>query len=441
MMDRDWEGGKRDDRLYRKVRAEKQTMIRGKYDRLKPFLDERSRRLWAANEAVAFGRGGIRAVAEALQMSPQTVIDGRRELEGEVGSGDGGDALPPGRQRRPGGGRKSLAERQPGLVKAIEAIVDPATRGDPMTPLKWTSKSLSKISGELKQQGFQASTTTVNRILRDDLEYNLQGLKKAKEGKQHPDRDAQFQYLSQQCRDFQQRGQPVISVDAKKKELIGDFKNGGREWQPQGKPERVRTHDFKDKELGHGIPYGVYDTSRNEGWVSVGVDHNTAEFAVSSIRNWWTRMGKTVYPQARELLITADAGGSNGYRLKLWKRELQKLADETGLRLTICHFPPGTSKWNKIEHRMFCHITSNWRGRPLSSLDVIVNLIAGTATQKGLSIQAGLDLGAYEKGIRVSKEEMSNVQLNPAAFHGEWNYTITSRNTTAGEPHAQVLQI
>jgi hypothetical protein len=402
-------------------------MLREKYERLKPFLDERSTRLWVANEAMAFGKGGVRAVAEALKVSPQTVIDGKKELNGE--REDEPEARWNRRQRRPGGGRKSLEQQQPGLIKAVEAIVDPATRGDPMTPLKWTSKSLLHIRAELQEQGFQASTTAISRILREDLKYSLQALKKSKEGaKQHPDRDAQFQYLSQQCRDFQQRGQPVISVDAKKKELVGDFKNGGREWQPKGNPDLVRTHDFEDKTLGKGIPYGVYDTSRNEGWVSVGVDHDTAEFAVSSIRNWWMRMGKTVYPNAQELLITADAGGSNGYRPRLWKRELQKLADETGLTLTICHFPPGTSKWNKIEHRMFCHITANWRGRPLSSLEVIVNLIAGTTTTKGLNIQADLDLGVYEKGIEVSDDEMSHVQLKPAIFHGEWNYTITSRN-------------
>ena len=425
MIDQAWEGSKKDKRLYAKVRAERQKVIREKYDRLRPFSDERDRRLWAANEALTFGKGGIRAVAEALQMSQRTVIEGCRELKGEIG-GDGRSPAALGRQRRSGGGRKAKAEQEPGLVKAIEVIVDPATRGDPMTPLKWTSKSLGKISAELKQQGWQVSTTTVSRILRKDLKYSLQGLKKTKEGaKQHPDRDAQFQYLSQQCRDFQQRGQPVISVDAKKKELVGDFKNGGREWHPQGKPEPVRSHDFEDKELGKGLPYGIYDTGRNEGWVTVGVDHDTAEFAVSSIRHWWGRMGKTVYPEARELLITADAGGSNGYRVRLWKRELQKLADETGLALTMCHFPPGTSKWNKIEHRMFCHITANWRGRPLSSLEVIVNLIAGTTTQKGLSIQAALDAGVYEKGIRVSKKEMLKVQLKPADFHGEWNYTIT----------------
>jgi hypothetical protein len=439
MVDREWQGGRKDERLYQKVRQGKQELIVEKYERLKRFLDERRRRLWAANEAVAFGHGGVRAVAEALGMSAKTVIEGRRELESESEGEQEPWTL--GRQRRPGGGRKRVTELEPAIVKAIETIVDSATRGDPMSPLKWTSKSLVKVSRELKAQGWLVGPTTVGKILHEDLKYNLQALKKTREGsRQHPDRDAQFQYLSQQCRDFHQRGLPVISVDAKKKELIGDFKNGGREWQPQGKPERVRTHDFEDKELGKGIPYGVLDLGRNEGWVSVGVDHDTAEFAVSSIRNWWTRMGRAAYPQAQELLITADAGGSNSYRAKLWKRELQKLADETGLTLTVCHFPPGTSKWNKIEHRMFCHITANWRGRPLSSLEVTVNLIAATTTQKGLKIQADLDLGTYEKGIEVSDDELAQVQLKPADFHGEWNYTITSRKASA-QANASTTQI
>jgi len=421
-VEREWGSGRNDGRLYWKVGGEKQREIRERYDRLKPFLNERSRRLWAANESRAFGRGGVRAVAEALGMGAQTVIEGRRELESEAAEATSGKRE---RQRRVGGGRKRLAEEQPEIVEAIEKIVDPATRGDPMAPLKWSSKSLSKISAELSQQGWSVSEKTIRRILYDDLQYSLQGLQKSKEGaRQHPDRDQQFQYLSRRCRQFQERGQPVISVDAKKKELIGDFKNGGREWQPQGKPETVRVHDFEDKQLGKGIPYGIYDTGRNEGWVSVGVEHDTAQFAVSSIRNWWLHMGQKVYPHARELLITADAGGSNGYRVKLWKRELQKLANETGLRLVICHFPPGTSKWNRIEHRMFCHMTANWRGRPLSSLAVIVNLIAGTRTEKGLSIQAAVDLGSYEKGIEVSDDEMSQIQLMPDDFHGEWNYTI-----------------
>jgi hypothetical protein len=408
------------------VRAEKQAVIGEKYQRLRPYLDERGRRLWAGGEAISFGKGGIRAVAEVLGISQQVVIAGSRELRSETKQGAAPAKL--GRQRRPGGGRKARAKTEAGLVKAIEEIVDPATRGDPMRPLRWTSKSLEKIGGELKQQGWQVSAPTLSKILRQDLKYSLQGQKKTKEGaQQHPDRDAQFQYLSQQCKDFQQRGQPVISVDAKKKEKVGEFKNGGREWQPKGKPELAPTHDFEDKELGKSIPYGIWDTSRNEGWVSVGVDHDTAEFAVASIQTWWTRMGKQVYPQARELLITADSGGSNSYRT-LWKRELQRWADETGLTLTVCHFPPGTSKWNKIEHRMFCHITANWRGRPLSSLEVIVNLIGSTTTKKGLKIQADLDLGIYPKGIEVSDEDLSKVCLKPADFHGEWNYTITSRN-------------
>jgi len=435
----DWQGGRKDGRLYRNVRAEMQRVIREKYERLKGCLDERARRLWAGSEAITFGRGGIRAVAEAMEISQQVVIAGSRELKGESPG-----RVPPaaGRQRRPGGGRKAKAEQEPGLVKAVEEIVDSATRGDPMRPLKWTSKSLDKICGDLKQQGWQVSAPTISKILRKTLKYSLQAQKKTKEGaKQHPDRDAQFQHLSQQCKDFQQRGQPVISVDAKKKEKVGNFKNVGREWQPQGNPELANSHDFEDKQLGKFTPYGIHDQGRNEGWVSVGVDHDTAEFAVASIRNWWTRMGKSVYPEARELLITADAGGSNGYRTRLWKRELQKLADETGLTLTICHFPPGTSKWNKIEHRMFCHITANWRGRPLSSLEVAVNLIGSTTTKKGLSIQAGLDLSAYEKGIRVSKEEMSKLNLKPADFHGEWNYMITSRNSTRDEPSVKADEI
>jgi hypothetical protein len=426
MSDWDWQGGERDPRLYQHVRAEKQQRVREKYERLRPFLDERGRRLWAANEAIAFGPGGIRGVAEALRMSPQTLIAGRRELRGEARGADRGPVAP-GRQRRPGGGRKALAAQQPGLVAAIEAIVDPATRGDPMAPLKWVSKSLTHISAALPPAGFQASPTTVGKLLRDELKYSRQGLKKTKEGAAHPDRDAQFQYLSRQCQAFQERGQPVVSVDTKKKELVGDFRNGGREWRPAGQPEPVRTHDFEDPDLGKGIPYGVFDQGRNVGWVSVGVTHDTAAFAVASLRQWWTRMGSTTYPEAQALLITADAGGSNGYRTRLWKWELQRFADETGLTLTVCHFPPGTSKWNKIEHRMFCHITANWRGRPLTSLEVIVNLIANATTSKGLTIQAALDSHTYEKGIRVSDAEMSQVNLTPAEFHGEWNYSICPR--------------
>jgi hypothetical protein len=428
MTDPAWQGGKHDPRLYQTVRAERQKGIQAKYARLRPHLDERGRRLWAANEAIAWGRGGIRAVAAALRMSQATLIQGTRELRGAARA-----PLPPGRQRRPGGGRKALATQHPGLVAAIAAIVDPATRGDPMAPLKWTSKSLRHISAALHQAGFPASPTTVSKLLREQLEYSLQGLKKTKEGASHPDRDAQFQYLSRQCQAFHQRGQPVVSVDTKKKELGGEFKNGGREWQPAGQPHPVNAHDFANKDLGKSLPYGVYDHGRNEGWVSVGVTHDTAEFAVASIRQWWQRMGRAAYPEAQALLITADAGGSNGYRTRLRKRELQRFADETSLTLTVCHFPPGTSKWNKIEHRMFCHITANWRGRPLTSLEVIVNLSANTTTSKGLTIQAALDSSTYENGLRVSDAEMSQVNLKAAEFHGEWNYSICPRGGREGK--------
>lgn len=429
MIDKDWQGGKKDERLYWKVRAEKKGVIREKYERLKPHLSERERRLWAANEAISFGRGGVRAVAEALKMSSTTITEGMRELSGEKASARVESGAARGRrQRRQGGGRKSTAQKHPELVRAIERIVAPATRGDPMAPLKWTSKSLKKIVGELEREGYRVSATTVSKLLQAELGYSLQGLKKTKEGASHPDRDAQFKHLNNQCQEFQQRGQPVISVDTKKKELVGDFKNGGREWQPKGEPEAVRTHDFEDKKLGKAIPHGIYDPGRNEGWVSVGIDHDTGEFAVASIRQWWNRMGCAAYPEATELLITADAGGSNSYRAKLWKRELQKLADETGLGITVCHFPPGTSKWNKIEHRMFCHITENWRGRPLTSLEVIVNLIANTGTSTGLAIKAALDAHHYEKGIKVTPEEMAELNISPADFHGEWNYTISPRS-------------
>jgi len=426
MRENDWQGGKQERwRLYWKVREEQKAAIREKYERLKSHWGERARRLWAANEALAWGRGGIRAVAEALAMSTKTILEGKRELETKPSLPEPGKAV--GRERRPGGGRKSVLEKQPELLSALERIVDPATRGDPMAPLKWTSKSLRHLVSELSQQGYSVSTTTVSKVLQEELKFSLQGLRKTREGTSHPDRDAQFHYINQLCQTFQQRGQPVISVDSKKKENLGDFKNGGREWQPQGKPEEVRVHDFKDKELGKVTPHGVYDLGRNQGWVSVGIDHDTAAFAVDSIRHWWQRMGQPVYPEAKELLITADAGGSNNYRAKLWKSELQKLADETGLTVTVCHFPPGTSKWNKIEHRMFCYLTANWRGRPLLSLEVTVNLIADTRTSQGLTIQAAANLQSYPKGIKVSSAEMARLNLTPAVFHGEWNYSISPR--------------
>lgn len=425
MKEQEWKGGREDSRLYRQVRAEKQRILRTHYERIRPFLDERGRRMWAANEAIRFGKGGIRAVAEALGMSPMTVIAGVKELRGGLHEGTDANVR---RQRRSGGGRKSITHRYPSIVRAIEEIVDPGTRGDPMGPLKWTCKSLENIREELGKGGYNVCATTIGKILREQLEYSLQGLKKTKEGSSHEDRNAQFEYLNRKCKEFQNRHQPVISVDTKKKELVGDFKNGGREWRPKGRPEEVRGHDFKDKELGKAIPYGIYDIGRNEGWVSVGIDHDTAQFAVQSIHSWWRQMGQQTYPDATELLITADAGGSNGYRTKLWKRELQRLADETRLAITVCHLPPGTSKWNKIEHRMFCHITQNWRGRPLMSLDTIVNLIADTRTTKGLTIHSELDQNSYDKGIKISDEEMAQLQISREKFHGEWNYSIHPRN-------------
>jgi hypothetical protein len=326
-----------------------------------------------------------------------------------------------------GGGRQRLVDQNPRLRDELESLVDPATRGDPMSPLRWTSKSTGKLAAELTRRGHKASAQTVARLLHE-MDYSLQSNRKSKEGKQHPDRDAQFRYINRLAKRFIRQGKPVISVDTKKKELVGDFKNGGREWQPKGRPEKVRTHDFKDKELGKVIPYGVYDIDRNEGWVSVGIDHDTAEFATSSIRAWWQRMGRKVYPNATELLITADSGGSNSSRTRLWKVALQRLANDIGLGITICHFPPGTSKWNKIEHRMFCHITENWRGRPLLSREVAVNLIASTRTAKGLTIKAKLDKRKYPTGIEVSDDELSQVNIKRAKFCGDWNYTITPQN-------------
>jgi hypothetical protein len=396
--------------------------IKSKYEQLRPVMDERVLRLWAAVEARALGRGGVSRVAAATGLSRQRIADGLREL---AALAEAPPTAPPQRQRirRPGGGRQRATERDPALLDDLEALVEPVTRGDPMSPLRWTCKSTQKLAAELRQQGHAVSHETVRQLLLG-LDYSLQATRKTREGSDHPDRNAQFEHINAQAAAFQAAGQPVISVDTKKKELVGDFANGGREWQPSGQPEAVRTHDFLDKELGKAIPYGVYDLAQNQGWVNVGIDHDTAAFAVQSIRTWWTQMGQPTYPGATDLLITADGGGSNGSRNRLWKTELQRLADETGLRLHVCHFPPGTSKWNKIEHRMFCHISQNWRGRPLISREVIVNLIGNTTTETGLQIQAGLDLNAYPTGIKVSDAELAAVHQIPAAFHGEWNYTI-----------------
>jgi len=395
-------------------------LIETKYRSLAPLMDERMRRQWAASEASAYGWGGIQAVAQATGLSPTTIRKGHSELASRAARPDQAVAAS---VRRPGAGRKCKFEENPELLPALEQLVDPVTRGDPESPLRWTCKSTRTLSRELTAQRHPVSASTVRRLWHA-ADYSLQGNRKTREGSAHPDRNAQFAHINGCVRVFQERGQPVISVDTKKKELVGDFKNGGREWQPTGQPEQVRVHDFLDKELGKAIPYGVYDITGNQGWVSVGIDHDTARFAAEAICRWWRKMGSPRYPAARELLLTADGGGSNGSRCRLWKVALQDVALYLGFPVQVCHFPPGTSKWNKIEHRMFSHITQNWRGRPLVSHEVIVNLIANTATQQGLIIQAELDTGTYPTGIKVSDAELAKVNLIPDSFHGEWNYTI-----------------
>jgi len=394
--------------------------VRKKYAALRETLNERARRLWAATEARSLGRGGIAAVMAATGMSSATVDKGLRELDAaECGRG----VLPPGRIRRPGGGRKRARDQQPGLSAALERLVAPTARGDPESPLRWTCKSTRHLAAELRRQGFQVGPNTVAKALKEQ-DFSLQANRKTREGESHPDRDAQFAYLNEQVLRFQRRGQPAVSVDTKKKELVGDFKNAGREWRRRGQPQEVRVHDFPDPAMRKAIPYGVYDLTRNEGWVSVGIDHDTARFATASLQRWWRKMGQKRYPQAKELLITADCGGSNSSRTRLWKVALQELADALGLRLAVCHFPPGTSKWNKIEHRMFCHITQNWRGQPLVNYTVIVQLIGSTKTTTGLQIRAELDEHTYPLKETVTDEQLARVRLKPAPFHGEWNYTI-----------------
>ncbi len=399
--------------------------VKQKYQSLRLLMSERLRRRWAAAEAVSLGRGGISAVAMATGLSRTTIWQGMNDLRGSEGDA-GGVALPPERSRRQGGGRKAAVQADPSLQSDLESLVEPTERGDPESPLRWTCKSTRKLAEQLRTKGHRIGERTVSAILRD-RGYSLQSNRKSKEGAGHPDRDEQFEYINRRVRDFQRHGQPVISVDTKKKELVGDFKDGGREWRPAGCPEEVRVHDFKDKELGKAIPYGVYDLTSDQGWVSVGIDHDTARFAAETVRRWWKEMGMAAYPGARRLLVTADSGGSNGSRSRLWKVALQELADEIGLRISVCHFPPGTSKWNKIEHRMFCHITGNWRGRPLRSLEIVVNLIGNTTTRSGLRIKAELDTAAYPTGIEVSDEELAAVRLRAARFHGDWNYTISPR--------------
>lgn len=397
--------------------------IRQKFLALSPVMDERLRRQWAACEATALGWGGVTALAEATGLAWNTIKTGMRELSHRAEHPREPVAQ---RIRRCGGGRKQLIETDPQLLEALEALVDPVTRGHPESPLRWTCKSTTKLAEELTRQNHPVTDRTVAMMLKH-AGYSLQANRKTREGNQHPDRNAQFEYINEQVVTFHRQRQPVISVDTKKKELVGDFRNGGMEWQPKGTPEEVRVHDFKDKQLGKAIPYGVYDLASNEGWVSVGVTHDTARFATASIRRWWNEMGTARFPRARKLMITADGGGSNSSRNRLWKVTLQELANELALPLHVCHFPPGTSKWNKIEHRLFCFITNNWRGRPLTSVRTIVQLISNTTTDAGLVVRAALDENEYETGIKVSDEQLAQVNLKRSDFHGEWNYTIRPR--------------
>jgi len=404
-----------------------ESTIRRRFRLIAAHLDERMRRLVAAAEAAAMGFGGVSIVARATGVSRRAIRIGATELRQKPRAVGGA-----GRVRRPGGGRKKAVHQDLTLLRDLEALIEPVTRGDPESPLRWTAKSVRRLAAELQRQGHRTSHRMVAEMLHE-LGYSLQANAKTIEGARHPDRNAQFEYINEKVRKFLAQREPVISVDTKKKELVGEFKNVGRELRPQGQPENVRVHDFVIPELGRAIPYGVYDLGSNTGWVSVGIDHDTAEFAVETIRRWWRWMGQKYYPQAKRLLITADAGGSNGSRLRLWKTEIQNLADELKIPISICHFPPGTSKWNKIEHRLFSFISQNWRGKPLISHAVIVKLIAATRTKAGLKVRARLDTNSYREGIKVSRAELENVRLRPDSFHGDWNYTILPHPTTASK--------
>ena len=399
-----------------------EAVIVAKYADIAPLLDERARRLWAATESRAIGSGGDALVSSATGLARETIRNGRRELAAGIEDG--------GRVRRVGAGRPTLEKTQPGLRDALERLVDPLTRGDPMSPLRWTCKSRAKLAAALTKKGWTVSSTKVGRMLHE-LGYSLKSVRKSTEGESHPDRNAQFEHINATAADFLRRGQPVLSVDTKKKELVGDFKNAGKEWQPKAAPEKVLVHDFPDDAVGKAIPYGVYDMARNEAWVSVGRDHDTPAFAVASIRQWWKMMGQQAYADVvvGEIFITADAGGSNGYRPRAWKVELQELADELNVRIHVSHFPPGTSKWNKIEHRLFCHITENWRGKPLRTFEAIVSLIGHTRTTTGLRVKAKLDKRKYPTGVVITKAQMSGLALHPNDFHGEWNYELRPRRS------------
>jgi hypothetical protein len=394
--------------------------IVAKYAAIETVLDERGRRLWAAAESVSIGYGGAAVVSDATGISLPTIRSGRRELASGNYERE--------RVRRPGGGRPRLGETQPGLIAALERLVDPVSRGDPCSALRWTCKSRAKLTAALTKAGWRVSSTSVGRLLHT-LGYSLQSVSKSREGISHPDRNAQFEHINAMADEFIQRGQPVVSVDTKSKELVGDFKNQGREWQPKGRSEKTLVHDFPQDASGKAIPYGVYDMARNEAWVNVGRDHDTPAFAVASIRRWWNAMGTSAYRDAQELFITADAGGSNGYRSRAWKHELQKFADESRLRIHVSHFPPGTSKWNKIEHRLFCHITQNWRGRPLRTFETVVDTIGNTRTASGLKVKAQMDKRKYPTGVVTTKAQMESLSLHTHEFHGEWNYELRPRTS------------
>jgi Rhodopirellula transposase DDE domain len=395
--------------------------IRRRFSAIAPFLDERSRRLVAASEAATAGYGGIAAVSVATGVAASTIGRGLRELSAA-------ETAELHRVRRPGGGRKATVAKDTTLLSDLGALVEPSSRGDPQSPLRWTCKSLRRLAEELQAQGHRVGRTLVGELL-NDMGFSLQGNRKTREGDSHPDRDAQFQYINTAARTALAASEPVISVDTKKKELVGDFKNGGREYRPAGDPEKVRVHDFLIKELGRAVPYGVYDLAANAGWVNLGINHDTAAFAVHSIRRWWQEIGRARYPNATQLLITADGGGSNGSRVRLWKRELQTLADELGIKIVVHHLPPGTSKWNKIEHRLFSFISQNWRAQPLVSYRVIVDLIAATTTKTGLTVRCEIDHNLYPKGITVSNAEMAGINITHHEFHGEWNYTIAPNSS------------
>jgi len=398
--------------------------IKKRFERMRGSLNERGRRLFAATEALAIGWGGVAVVARATGIAPSTIGVGKAEVRALEESG--APTLPLNRSRRAGGGRKKLTDKDPTLLSDLERLVEPVTRGDPESPLRWTAKSIERITEELVCQGHKTSATTVATLLKS-MEYSLQGNKKTKEGSRHPDRNAQFEHINKRVKETIAAGNPALSVDAKKKELVGDFKNGGQELRPKGGPEEVRVHDFEDPKLGHAKPYGVYDLANNEAWVSVGIDHDTGAFAVASVRRWWHAMGLPRFATAGTMLITADGGGSNGSRLRLWKAELQNLADEIKMPISVCHFPPGTSKWNKIEHRLFSFITKNWRGKPLITHEVIVNLIGATTTKTGLKVKAEIDPTPYPTGRKITNAEMATLNITRDEFHGEWNYTIHPR--------------